>query len=292
MRGTDWLLLWTLSLLWGGSFLFVELALEALTPLTIVWARVALAALILGLALRLTGQGMPERGLWPGLLVMGLLNNAVPFVLIVTAQTAITGALASVLNATTPIFTVIVAHLATRDERLSMGKMAGVGLGFAGVVVMMAAGRLEGAVPAMAACLAAALSYGFASVWGRRFREAGLAPMATAFGQVVASTVLLAPIWLWVDRPWAMAAPGAVPVMAVLALAVLSTALAYLIYFRILARAGATAISLVTFLVPLSAAGLGWLVLGERLEPRHLLGLALILGGLALIDRARAARPA
>lgn len=292
MRGTDWLLLWTLSLLWGGSFLFVELALEALTPLTIVWARVALAALILGLALRLTGQGMPPRALWPGLLVMGLLNNAVPFVLIVVAQTAITGALASVLNATTPIFTVIVAHLATRDERLSPAKLAGVGLGFAGVVVMMAAGRLEGAVPAMAACLAAALSYGFASVWGRRFRQAGLAPMATAFGQVVASTVLLAPIWLWVDRPWAMQAPGAVPVMAVLALAVLSTALAYLIYFRILARAGATAISLVTFLVPLSAAGLGWLVLGERLEPRHLLGLALILGGLALIDRARAARPA
>ncbi|AZL60316.1 DMT family transporter [Tabrizicola piscis] len=292
MRGTDWLLLWTLSLLWGGSFLFVELALEALTPLTIVWARVALAALILGLALRLTGQGMPPRGLWPGLLVMGLLNNAIPFVLIVVAQTAITGALASVLNATTPIFTVIVAHLATRDERLSPAKLAGVGLGFAGVVVMMAAGRLEGAVPAMAACLAAALSYGFASVWGRRFRQAGLAPMATAFGQVVASTVLLAPIWLWVDRPWAMQAPGAVPVMAVLALAVLSTALAYLIYFRILARAGATAISLVTFLVPLSAAGLGWLVLGERLEPRHLLGLALILGGLALIDRARAARPA
>ncbi len=292
MRGTDWLLLWTLSLLWGGSFLFVELALEALTPLTIVWARVALAALILGLALRLTGQGMPPRGLWPGLLVMGLLNNAIPFVLIVVAQTAITGALASVLNATTPIFTVIVAHLATRDERLSPAKLAGVGLGFAGVAVMMAAGRLEGAVPAMAACLAAALSYGFASVWGRRFRQAGLAPMATAFGQVVASTVLLAPIWLWVDRPWAMQAPGAVPVMAVLALAVLSTALAYLIYFRILARAGATAISLVTFLVPLSAAGLGWLVLGERLEPRHLLGLALILGGLALIDRARAARPA
>ena len=287
MRGTDWLLLWTLSLLWGGSFLFVELALVGLTPLTIVWVRVALAAVLLAAVLRLSGQALPGRQVWPALLVMGLLNNAIPFTLIVTAQTGITGALASVLNATTPIFTVLVAHFATRDERLTGAKLAGVGLGFGGVVVMMAGGRLEGAAPAMVACLGAALSYGFAGVWGRRFRGAGLAPMATAFGQVAASSALLLPVWLWVDRPWAMDLPGTGPVLAVLALAVLSTALAYVIFFRILARAGATAISLVTFLVPLSAAGLGWLVLGERLELRHLIGLALILGGLAVIELAR-----
>lgn len=284
MRGMDWILLWTLSLLWGGSFLFVELALAGLPPLSIVWGRVALAAAILWAVLRLTGGTAPPRAIWPALLVMGLLNNAVPFTLFVLAQGQITGALAAVLNATTPLFTVLVAHLATRDERLTRWKVAGVALGFGGVVVMMAGKALDGAVPAMLACLAAALSYAVASVWGRRFRAVGLQPLATACGQVTASTLLITPLWLWQDAPWAMEVPGAGPVGAVVAMAALSTALAYLIYFRILASAGATAISLVTFIIPFSAAGLGWLVLGERLTSRDLAGLALILIGLAVID--------
>jgi drug/metabolite transporter (DMT)-like permease len=284
MRGADWLLLWTLSLLWGGSFLFVELALAGLPPMTVVWGRVALAAAILWVVLRARGLPVPPRALWPVLLVMGLLNNAVPFTLFVVAQGQITGALASVLNAMTPVFTVLVAHLATADEKLSPVKALGVGLGFAGVLAMMLGKGLGGDGWAMLACLGAALSYAVASVWGRRFRQAGLPPMATALGQVTASTVLITPVWLWVDQPWAMPLPGLGPVLAVVALAGLSTALAYLIFFRILAQAGATAVSLVTFLIPLSAAGLGWLVLGERLEARHLVGLALILCGLALIE--------
>jgi drug/metabolite transporter (DMT)-like permease len=224
---------------------------------------------------------------WVALAVMGVLNNLVPFTLFVLAQGQITGALASVLNATTPLFTVLVAHVATADERLSPVKAAGVGLGFGGVVAMMAGEDLGGEGLAMLACLGAALSYGLAGVWGRRFRTAGVTPLQTAAGVVTCSTLLLTPVWLAVDRPWAMTAPGVMPVAAVVALAGLSTALAYLIFFRILARAGATAISLVTFLIPFSAAGLGWLVLGERLEARHFLGLGLILGGLALIERAR-----
>ncbi|MBL9049084.1 MAG: DMT family transporter [Tabrizicola sp.] len=277
-------MLWTLSLLWGGSFLFVELALAGLPPMSVVWGRVVLAAAILWLVLRLSGKADLPRGVWPALLVMGLLNNAVPFTLFAMAQGQITGALASVLNAMTPIFTVLVAHWATLDERLSRRKALGVALGFGGVLMMVAGERLGGAVPAMAACLGAALSYAVASIWGRRFRAAGISPMATACGQVTASSLLITPVWLWVDRPWTMAWPGAGPVLAVVGLASLSTALAYLLYFRILASAGATAISLVTFLIPLSAAGLGWAVLGERLEPWHLAGLALILGGLALIQ--------
>lgn len=287
MRLIDWILLWTLSLLWGGSFLFNELALAGLPALTIVWGRVALAALLLALAVLVAGQAMPPRRVWSALAVMGVLNNLVPFTLFVLAQGQITGALASVLNATTPLFTVLVAHLATRDERLSPVKAAGVGLGFAGVAAMMAGEELGGELPAMAACLGAAFSYGLAGVWGRRFRAAGVTPMQTAFGVVTASSVLLAPVWLAVDRPWTLGWPGWGPVLAVGALASLSSAVAYLIFFRILARAGATAISLVTFLIPFSAAGLGWLVLGERLELRHLAGLGLILGGLALIERAR-----
>ncbi|MCU0902966.1 MAG: DMT family transporter [Tabrizicola sp.] len=288
MKPVDWILLWTLSLLWGGSFLFNELALAGLPPISIVWGRVALAALVLGLVVRASGQGMPGRAVWPALAVMGVMNNLVPFTLFVLAQGQITGALASVLNATTPLFTMLVAHLATEDERLTPVKAAGVGLGFGGVVVMMAGEDMGGEVPAMLACLAAALSYGLAGVWGRRFKAAGVTPLQTAFGMVTSSAVLLTPVWLAVERPWALGWPGAGPVAAVVALAMLSSALAYLIFFRILARAGATAISLVTFLIPFSAAGLGWLVLGERLEVRHLIGLALILGGLALIERKRA----
>ncbi len=295
MRGTDWLLLWTLSLLWGGSFLFVELALAGLPPLTVVWGRVALAAAILWMVVRLSRTVLPPRRLWLALLVMGCLNNAVPFTLFVVAQGQITGALASVLNATTPLFTVLVAHLATRDERLTPVKAAGVGLGFAGVVVMMLGeglgaglgGGLGGAVPAMLACLGAAMSYAVASVWGRRFRAAGLTPLGTALGQVTASTLVMTPLWLAQDRPWASGWPDMGAVLAVVGLASLSTALAYLIYFRILARAGATAISLVTFLIPISAAGLGWLVLGERLRLADLAGLVLILCGLALINGRR-----
>ncbi len=287
MKPADWILLWTLSLLWGGSFVFNELALAGLPALSIVWGRVALAAVILGLVVRASGQGMAPRRVWPALAVMGIGNNLVPFTLFVLAQGQITGALASVLNATTPLFTVLVAHLSTADERLTPVKAAGVGLGFAGVVAMMAGEDLSGEVPAMLACLGAALSYGLAGVWGRRFRASGVTPLQTAAGMLTASSVMLTPVWLAVDRPWAMDWPGCGPVAAVVALATLSSALAYLIFFRILARAGATAISLVTFLIPFSAAGLGWLVLGERLEARHFLGLALILGGLALIERAR-----
>ena len=284
MRGSDWFWLWTLSLLWGGSFLFNELALAGLPALTVVWGRVGLAALILWGVVWATGAALPARAMWPALLVMGFLNNAVPFTLFVLAQGQITGALASVLNAMTPVFTVLVAHLATRDEKLTPARGLGVVLGFAGVLTMLADGGMSGTRLALLACLGAAFSYAVASVWGRRFRAAGLTPLATAFGQVTASSALMLPVWLLVDGPWALHWPGWEPVMAVLGLASLSSALAYLIFFRILAQAGATAVSLVTFLIPISAAGLGWLVLGERLEPRQLIGLALILAGLAVID--------
>ncbi|MBN8630735.1 MAG: DMT family transporter [Rhodobacterales bacterium] len=277
-------MLWTLSLLWGGSFLFNELALAGLPVMTVVWGRVSLAAAILWVVMLARGTQFPAREIWPALVVMGLLNNAVPFTLFVLAQGQITGALASVLNAMTPIFTLLVAHFATSDEKLTVARTVGVALGFAGVLAMLADGGMQGTRWALIGCLGAALSYGLASVWGRRFRAAGLTPLATAYGQLMASTLLLTPVWLVADRPWSLHWPGWEPVLAVIALASLSSALAYLIFFRILAQAGATAVSLVTFLIPISAAGLGWLVLGERLEMRQLLGLALILAGLAVID--------
>jgi drug/metabolite transporter (DMT)-like permease len=281
MTRKDWLLLLTLSLLWGGSFFFVEVALQGLPPLSVVWGRVAMAAVILAVVLR---GCWPMRHAWPALLIMGFLNNVIPFTLFAVAQGQITGSLAAILNATTPLFTVLVAHLATRDERLTALKLAGVVCGFGGVVVMMAGESLAGNNLAKLACLGAALSYGVAGVWGRRFRVMGVTPLQTAFGQVAASTLMVLPLWLWVDQPWQMPLPANAVLGAMVGIAALSTALAYLIFFRLMASAGPTNLSLVTFLIPVSATLLGVAFLGEWLETRHVAGFALILLGLSLID--------
>ncbi len=284
MARSDWLALLALSLLWGGSFFFVEVALRGLPALSIVWARVALGAAFLGLAMWAMGVGLPPRAVWPAMLVMGFLNNVVPFTLFVVAQGQISGSLAAILNATTPLFGVLVAHVGTADERLTGPKMAGVCLGFGGVIVMMSGAALAGDGWAKAACLTAAFSYALAGVWGRRFRRMGVPPLTTAFGQVVASTLLLLPVWLMVDRPWALPAPGAEVWGAVVGIAGLSTALAYLLYFRLLASAGATNLLLVTFLIPVSATLLGVAILGERLAVQHVAGFGLIAAGLVAID--------
>lgn len=288
MTSSEWGMLLVLSLLWGGSFFFVGVAVKELPPVTIVVLRVGLAAAILNLVIGATGLRMPrDRRTWSAFFAMGFLNNVVPFCLIVGAQTHIASGLAAILNATTPLSTVIVAHLLTPDERMTGNRLLGVIVGFIGVVVMIgpaALHELGASVAAQLAVLAAAVSYAFAGVYGRRFRRVGIAPMLTATGQVTASTVMLLPLALMVDQPWNLPVPS-VPVWgAVLGLALLSTALAYVLYFRILTSAGATNLLLVTFLIPVSAIVLGSLILGERLSPTHLLGMAFIGGGLAAID--------
>jgi drug/metabolite transporter (DMT)-like permease len=219
---------------------------------------------------------------WRALAVMGFLNNAVPFSLFAFAQGEISGSLAAILNATTPLFGVVVAHLAGA-ERMTGLRLAGLLLGLVGVAVM--AGGGAGALPAILACLAAAFSYALAGVWGRRFRAMGVVPMQAAFGQVAAAAVMVTPLWLLFDRPWTLDWPGVRVMGALLGIATLSTALAYAIYFRLLASAGAVRLLLVTFLIPVSAALLGALVLGERLEPQHHAGFALIAAGLWAVAR-------
>lgn len=285
MSGGDWLRLLVLSLLWGGSFFFVQVAVPALPALTIVLARVGLGAVVLALMLVVLRVPFPRgRRVWAALAVMGLLNNVFPFTLFVVAQGQVSAGLASILNATTPLWGVVVAHLATRDERLTPAKALGVAIGFGGVAVMMGAALGEGTVWAQAACLAAAFCYAVSSVWGRRFRALGLAPLSTAFGQVTVSSLILLPLVIAVDRPWALTVPGWPVLGALLGLAVLSTALAYGLYFGLIASAGAVNASLVTFLIPVSAIALGVLILGEGLLTRHVAGLALIALGLAAID--------
>ncbi len=283
-----WAMLVALSLLWGGSFLFVGVAVAELPPFTIVVLRVGLAALTLLLFLRLTGRRVPGKlGVWSAFLGMGVLNNVIPFCLIVWGQTQIASGLASILNAMTPIFTVLVAHVLTADERLGPAKAIGVALGFLGVTVMIGWDALTGlgtAVLAQLAILGAAISYAFAGVYGRRFRAMEIDPVTTATGQVTCSTLVLLPVALIVDQPWQLAMPSLGTLVSIVALAVLSTAVAYVLYFRILAAAGATNLLLVTFLIPPSAILMGWAVLAEALSPQHFAGLALILLGLAAID--------
>lgn len=283
MSARNWMTLAILSILWGGSFVFVELALTGLPVITIVWARVALAASLLALWLMLSRTGFPSRQHWPALAVMGLLNNAVPFTLLVMAQGQITGGLASILNATTPLWTVLVAHLFTSAEKITGTKAMGLTLGFSGVVVI-AGGGGPAKLWAIAACLGAALSYGLSGVWGRRFKGLGLQPLRVAFGMLASAATLLLPLWVVLERPWVNPMPAPLPLPAVVGLAVLSTALAYILYFRLLASAGAVMLSLVTFLIPASAVALGALVLAEPILPRQIGGLALILAGLLAMD--------
>lgn len=286
MGATEWALLITLSVLWGGSFAFGKVAVAALPPLTVVLGRVGLAAVALNLLVVLTGRRLPRPGTeWLPFLAMGALNNAIPFALIVWGQTRIGSGLAAILNATTPLFTIVVAHALTRDDRLSPNRLGGVLFGLGGVAVVIgpeALGGLDGNVAAQLAVLGAALSYAVAGVFGRQFR--GQPPLLPAAGQVTGSTLLILPAALLVDRPWTLAPPPPAVWGAVLGLAFLCTALAYVIYFRILAAAGATNLLLVTFLIPVSALLLGTGLLDERLEPRHLLGMVLVFVGLAAID--------
>lgn len=288
MNARVWIWLLSLSVLWGGSFFFAKVALAELAPLTVVFCRVALAALALNLVLVVSGRSLFRTGTpWRSYAAMGLLNNLVPFGLIFWGQTQIDSGLASILNATTPLFTLVVAHFITHDERIGGLKVVALLIGIGGVAVLMGPEVLT-TIQSMAgqlSCLGAALSYAFAGVYGRRFKTMGVAPLDAAAGQVTASAMLILPIMLMIDRPWSLGMlPTAITWAALAGLALLSTALAYVLYFRILAVAGATNLLLVTFLIPVTAILLGALILGERLQPRHFAGMALIGLALAAID--------
>lgn len=287
MAPGDWAQLFLLSLIWGGSFFLIAIAVKGLPVLTIVALRVSIAALVLWAMLIVTGHRMPHSiKAWSSFAVMGLVNNVIPFSLIVFAQTQIPSGLASILNATTPLWTVLVSAVFLSDEPPSPAKLGGVMLGLGGVAVMMGLDSLAGhgmALLPQLAMLGAAISYALSGAYGRRFSRMGIHPMSAATGMLTASSVMLIPAALVVGG-----LPGPeVPLhvwAAVATLGVICTGFAYVLFFGILARAGATNISLVTFLVPVSAIMLGWLFLAEKLSFAHGIGIVMIAGGLALID--------
>lgn len=283
--------LWTqlilLSVIWGGSFFFGRVAMAELPPLTTAFFRVFLAALALIGWILITRRQSAGFTLHFALsvLVMGLLNNAIPFSLILWGQIEIGSGLAAAVNAMTPIWTLLVANALTSDEKIAAPKLIGVLIGFAGVVLLMAQNALSGlTAPLLAqlAVLGATISYGFAAVYGKRFR--GMDPVIVSAGQLVASSLLLLPIALFFDSPWNLETPSPRAVGAVVGLALLCTALAYVLFFRVLDGAGATNVSLVTILVPASAILLGVLFLDERFTLLQICGMALIIIGLLVKD--------
>jgi drug/metabolite transporter (DMT)-like permease len=288
MNGGDWLILGILAVIWGGAFFFIGIAVRHVPPLTYVWLRLTIAAAGLWAYLHFKGQevGLP-RQVWGSILLLALLNNALPFVLIGWGEVHIASGLAAILNATTPIWGVLVAHFLTADERINGRKLAGVVLGFGGVGVMVgpsALSQVSSSAVSELACVAAALSYALAAVWARRFKHMGLSPMAVTTGQLTAGALLMLPLSMIVDRPWTQPIPPIGGFVAIAALALLCTAFAYVLYFRLIDSAGATNALLVTLLVPPVAILLGAFFLNETLAPQDFIGLGLIALGLAAID--------
>jgi drug/metabolite transporter (DMT)-like permease len=286
MTATDWALLVALSFLWAGSFLFAKIALADVLPLTLSLGRVAIAGAIVAVLVKPLGGAFPQGfETWKRFAILATLNNVVPFTLILLGQIHITIGLASILNATGPLFTVLIAHWVTHDDRLTVGRALGVAVGFLGVVLLIGPDLLSDLgvqVWAQFALLGAALSYAFGALYARRMR--GHPPVTIAFGQLAMATLLLLPIAFVVDGPGAIAQASGGSLAAMVALAAFSTALAYLIYFRVLVRAGASNAMLTTFLIPVSAILLGIAVLGEAVEPRQIAGMLTIFAGLAVID--------
>ena len=283
---SEWGMLLLLALIWGGSFLFSRIAVLEVPPLTLVFYRVAIAAFVLNMFLVFSRNkgGNPDR-LWTRFAVMGLLNNIIPFSLIFYGQQEIGAGLAAIVNAMTPIWTILIAHVFTADERLNANRIVGVALGFAGVALLIgldSVDGLSGTAWGQIAVLGATISYGCASVYGRTFQD--VAPMQTARGQLTASAILMLPVAAIADQFWTLPIPSAAAIWSVLLLAIVCTAIAYILFFTILARAGATNISLVTLLVPVSAVILGALILDETFAGRHLAGMTLIMLGLMVVD--------
>ena len=281
----EWSLVLLLSGIWGGSFFFIEIALRDMTPLTIVLCRVAFAALILWGYVYISGKKMPMSvGMWGSFLIMGALNNFIPFSLIAWGQKYIDSSMASILNATTPMFSVILAHFLTSEERLTANRIIGVLLGFIGVVTLIGVESLKGFgfhVTGQMAVLGPAFLYACAAIYGRRFK--GISPVVVSAGMLSASAVVMLPLALIFEQPWHLV-PSTITWGALLGLSVVSTSVAYIIYFRVLATAGATNILLVTFLIPVSAILLGVMVLGEQPGWNAFGGMGLIFLGLIAID--------
>lgn len=285
MRTQDWLLLVFLSVLWGATFFFIAVAGPEVPPFTLVLARVGIAALVLVPLVYIMGHSLPSgRAAWLLFIVQAIINNVIPFTLIVYGQQRIASGLAAVLNATTPLFTLMIMRMFA-GEALTSSKVVGVLLGVGGVAVLMgpeAVTANASSVAGMLCILGGALSYGFSALWMRRLRH--IPPLVSSAAQVLCSTMLLLPMAAFLDRFWLLPAPSAPALLAIIGLALFSTALAYIVFFKISASAGPSSVMLVTLLIPVTATALGVLILDETLTIHQIAGALIIASGLVVID--------
>ena len=286
MSLTSWMQLLLLGVIWGASFFFARIAVVEMPPLTLVLYRVLIAAVALHIYLCAIGVSFrPAVGRFGAFMVLATINNVIPFSLIFLGQTQLGAGLAAVLNATTPFWTILVANWLTADERITANKIMGIAIGIAGTVVMVGPGffaDLGAPIWAKLAIIGAAVSYAFAVIYAKRFK--GIEPTVMAAGQLTASSLIMLPIVLLLDGADTLFSASLPVWTSVMALALISTALAYILYFTLIASSGATNASLVTLIVPVSALLLGALFLAERLAFYEIAGMGLIALGLVTID--------
>ncbi|MGF6159231.1 drug/metabolite transporter (DMT)-like permease [Ensifer sp. KUDG1] len=276
------LLLLALATLWGASYTFIKIGIETIPPVTLIAARTLIAGTLLLAVLRWRGLSLPrDAATWRRFLFQACLNSVVPFTLIAWAEQTIDAGIASILNATTPIFAFLMTALITRHEAVTARKLVGILAGMTGIsliIGMEAFGGLgEQLLPQLAVVLAT-VCYAGAAIFGRGFK--GLDPMMPAAGSLIAGTALLIPVSLVVDRPWTLA-PSAGSLLALVGLAVFSTALAFAIYFRLIQTLGSVGATAQAYLrVPIGVA-IGALFLGERLSDTAWIGLGCVIVGVA-----------
>ena len=278
----NWLLLIGLSILWGGSFYFIEKSLVLFSFEQVVFFRVLIAAIFILFILLLKKIKILWSGkLWLSFMIMGLLNNVIPFLSITYAQESITASLASLFNATTPIFTAIFAHYLTKDEKLSKLQFIGILIGFLGMVVLLAPKGFGSFEFASIFAILGAISYAFAGIFGKTLK--GYNPLLNVFGMLTSSSIVT--YILFYSSINSIEITSIVDFKDVVLLAILSTAIAYVIFFRLLFEIGAVKLLLVTFLIPISASFLGIFLLNEQFTLSLLFGAILIFASLYLINK-------
>lgn len=285
MKSTSLAVLLFLGAIWGASFLFIKVGVAEIPPLTFVTGRMLIAALVLIMVIGARRLHLPRSNTtWRDFAAMGILNGMIPYTLITWGEQYIDSGLAAILNATMPLFTVLLAHIWIEDESLSVEKLTGVSIGFVGVVGLIGADLKRGLQANLLGELAvvlAAASYALAAVYGRR-QLRGHAPLVSSFGQLATGGLMMLPMALVIDhRAWHV--PSVAATGSLLSLALLGTALAYILYYWLLEHVGATQVSLVTYILPVTGILWGWLALGERLSPIVLGGFALIFVGIVMV---------
>ena len=283
---SDWLIFGALGFFWGSSYLFIKIGVETLTPFTLIAGRLAVGCALLAVVLFAAREPLPrDRRVYGHLVMMGILNIAIPFSLITWGEQSIDSALASILNASVPLFTIVIASLVLVDEPITVNRLVGLLVGFGGVIVLTSPSLGSGAggsLPGEVAMIGSSISYAAGNVYARH-NVRGLRPMVQAFFQVFFALLIILSLAFTLERPLSLNWTGSA-VFAVVWLGLLGSGLAYLCFFRLLAHWGSTRSSMVAYLLPVVGIVLGFVVLHETIDIRVLLGAALIVGGVALVN--------